>query len=78
MPLMKGRTGFVLGVAAGYVLGAKAGRERYERIKTATAKIAEQEQVQVAIEATAEPRSTAQRLMGRSLRAASRTLRAGS
>ena len=73
---MKGRTGFVLGVAAGYILGARAGRERDEQIKTATAKIAEQEQVQVALDATAEPRSTAQRLMGKSLRAASRTLRA--
>ena len=77
MPLMKGRTGFVLGVAVGYVLGARAGRDRYEQIKTATAKLAEQEQVQVALEATAEPRSTAQRLMGKSLRAASRGLRAG-
>jgi hypothetical protein len=78
MPFMKGRTGFILGVAAGYVLGARAGRDRYEQIKNATAKIAEQEQIQVAIEATAEPRSTAQRLMGKSLRAASRTLRSGS
>jgi len=68
----------VLGVAAGYVLGARAGRDRYEQIKTATAKIAEQEQVQVALDATAEPRSVAQDLLGKGLRAASRGLRAGS
>jgi hypothetical protein len=27
------KTGLLLGAAAGYVLGAKAGRERYEQIK---------------------------------------------
>ncbi len=27
------KTGFIIGTAAGYVLGAKAGRERYEQIK---------------------------------------------
>ena len=29
------RTGLVLGLAAGYVLGARAGRERYEQIARA-------------------------------------------
>lgn len=72
---MKGRTGFVLGVAVGYVLGARAGRSRYEQIMAATAKITEQEQVQAALEATAEPRSKAQRLVGNGLRGASRLLR---
>jgi hypothetical protein len=27
------KTGLIVGAAAGYVLGAKAGRERYEQIK---------------------------------------------
>lgn len=27
------KTGLIIGAAAGYVLGAKAGRERYEQIK---------------------------------------------
>lgn len=30
---MKGKIGFVLGAAVGYVLGTRAGRERYEQIK---------------------------------------------
>lgn len=30
---MKGKVGLVLGVALGYVLGARAGRARYEQIK---------------------------------------------
>ena len=30
---MKGKLAFVLGAALGYVLGARAGRERYEQIK---------------------------------------------
>ncbi len=72
---MKGRTGFIIGVGVGYLLGARAGRERYDQIKTATAKITEQEQVQVALEATAEPRSRAQELFAKGLRSASTALR---
>lgn len=30
---MKFRTGLLIGAAAGYVLGARAGRERYEQVK---------------------------------------------
>ena len=30
---MKGKLGFVLGAAVGYVLGTRAGRARYEQIK---------------------------------------------
>jgi hypothetical protein len=30
---MRGRVGLVVGLAAGYVLGSRAGRERYEQIK---------------------------------------------
>ncbi len=30
---MKFRTGLVVGFAAGYVMGSRAGRERYEQIK---------------------------------------------
>ncbi len=36
----------VLGIAVGYVLGAKAGRERYEQIKRLTAKAADNPAVQ--------------------------------
>lgn len=31
---MRGKVGIVVGLAAGYVLGSRAGRERYEQIKT--------------------------------------------
>lgn len=31
---MRGRVGLVVGLAAGYVLGTRAGRERFEQIKT--------------------------------------------
>ena len=74
---MKGRTGFIIGVGVGYVLGARAGRERYDQLKTATAKLADQDQVQVALEATAEPRSKAQELFAKGLRSASSALRNG-
>ena len=30
---MRGKVGLVIGLAAGYVLGTRAGRERYEQIK---------------------------------------------
>lgn len=36
---MRGKLLLVIGLAAGYVLGARAGRERYEDIKRATGKL---------------------------------------
>jgi hypothetical protein len=36
---MKGKIGIVVGLTAGYVLGARAGRERYEQIKDAYLKL---------------------------------------
>ncbi len=75
MPNMKGRTGFMLGVAAGYVLGARAGRQRYDQIKDATTRISSTEPVQVALETTAEPRSRLQHLVSKGLRATSDLLR---
>lgn len=36
---MKGKIGIVIGLGAGYVLGSRAGRERYEQIKTQADKI---------------------------------------
>lgn len=38
--------GFVLGVAIGYVLGARAGRERYEQIVNFYRRVAEHPSVQ--------------------------------
>lgn len=36
---MRGRVLFIAGLAIGYVLGAKAGRQRYEQIATAADKL---------------------------------------
>jgi hypothetical protein len=36
---MRGKVGLVIGLAAGYVLGARAGRERYEQIKAQVDKV---------------------------------------
>ncbi len=41
---------FVVGVAAGYVLGARAGRQRYEQIATTARRISEHPKVQDATE----------------------------
>ncbi|NNF63544.1 MAG: YtxH domain-containing protein [Acidimicrobiia bacterium] len=43
---MKFRTGLVLGLGVGYVLGAKAGRQRYEQLKSGFDKVMENPQVQ--------------------------------
>lgn len=36
---MRGKVGLVIGLAAGYVLGTRAGRERYEQIKAQAEKV---------------------------------------
>ena len=36
---MRGKVGLVIGLAAGYVLGTRAGRERYEQIKEQALKV---------------------------------------
>lgn len=43
---MRGKMGLVIGLAAGYVLGTRAGRERYEQIKAQAAKVWELPPVQ--------------------------------
>lgn len=40
----------IVGVAIGYVLGSRAGRERYEQIKAGATRIAQNPQVQAATE----------------------------
>ncbi|MFG6402968.1 MULTISPECIES: hypothetical protein [unclassified Microbacterium] len=46
---MKGKAGLLIGLAAGYVLGTRAGRERYEQIKTEAAKVWELDPVQAQV-----------------------------
>jgi hypothetical protein len=50
MPDMKMRTGLVIGFAVGYVLGAKAGRERYEQIRKVATAVAENPPINKLIE----------------------------
>lgn len=43
---MKGKLGLVVGIGIGYVLGSRAGRERYEQIKATATKVWESDPVQ--------------------------------
>ena len=52
---MAGNLKLLAGLAAGYVLGARAGRERYERIAEATRRLAERPEVR---EVTGKVRSS--------------------
>lgn len=45
---MRYRVTFAAGIAVGYVLGARAGRERYEQIKRAAQRLADSPAVQAA------------------------------
>lgn len=45
---MRYKVTFVVGVVLGYVLGSRAGRERYEQIKRATSRLADNPTVQEA------------------------------
>lgn len=47
---MKGKIAFVLGAAAGYVLGTRAGRARYEQIKRGAASVWETPVVQQGVD----------------------------
>ncbi len=44
----------MLGAVAGYVLGARAGRERYEQIKRLSTKVADNPAVHSAVESVSE------------------------
>ena len=47
---MRGKVGLVIGLAAGYVLGTRAGRERYEQIKDQADKLWNLDPVQKQVE----------------------------
>lgn len=47
---MKGKIGLVVGLGVGYVLGSRAGRERYEQIKRQWLKVWELDAVQQQVE----------------------------
>ena len=45
---MFSKTSLLVGFAAGYVLGSRAGRERYEQIKSGASRVASNPKVQAA------------------------------
>ncbi|MFB4350566.1 hypothetical protein [Microbacterium sp. CR_7] len=47
---MKGKIGLVVGLGVGYVIGTRAGRDRYDQIKTQWLKVWNQEPVQEQVE----------------------------
>ena len=51
---MRYRATFIVGFAVGYVVGARAGRERYEQIKQASQKVAESPPVRKATQVAGE------------------------
>lgn len=51
---MRGKAGLVVGLAIGYVLGTRAGRERYEQIKSAALKVWNLDPVQQQVEKAKE------------------------
>ncbi|GAA2106204.1 YtxH domain-containing protein [Streptomyces synnematoformans] len=50
---MRYRVSFVVGIAVGYVLGSRAGRERYEQLRKAAQQFSESPAVRNAAEAAA-------------------------
>ena len=56
---MRGKIGIVVGLAAGYVLGTRAGRERYEQIKSGFLKVWNTAPVQKQVGRVAEAGKTA-------------------
>ena len=51
---MRYRATFIVGFAVGYIVGARAGRERYEQIKQAGQKVAESPAVRKATQAAGQ------------------------
>lgn len=56
---MRGKIGIVIGLAAGYVLGSRAGRERYEQIKSGFLKLWNTDPVQKQVDKAKELGKTA-------------------
>jgi len=76
---MRFRTGLLTGLGVGYVLGARAGRERYEQLMAAFERISSDERLSsvadLAARVTETPRTRALELVGSGLRSAGSAIR---
>ncbi len=76
---MRFRTGLITGLSVGYVLGARAGRERYDQLVAWWEQIRGDDHVAAALtkvaDATAGPRNRARDAVGESLRSAGSAIR---
>ncbi|MEN8040998.1 MAG: hypothetical protein ABFR95_05800 [Actinomycetota bacterium] len=73
---MKFRFGLIIGLGVGFLLGARAGRERYEQIIAAYKKFRSNEQVQEAAELAERSTRGARATAGRGMVSVAETVRA--
>ena len=72
---MKFRSGLVIGLGIGYVLGARAGKERYEQLRRAARKVADDPRVRSAVRLADRGTEAARVTTGNGLVAASEKVR---
>lgn len=72
---MKFRTGLVIGIGVGYVLGARAGRERYDQLKSVVESVTSNRQVRKAAAVAGKSTEGARNLAGTGLVAAGAKVR---
>ena len=72
---MKFRTGLIIGLGVGYVLGSRAGRERYDQMKAVVDRLAANEQVKKVAAVAGKSTEGARNLAGTGLVAAGGAVR---